>query len=109
MIVRTPSEGSSHTGSITPVDPKTPELTEVQLPPSPIPEMTEIPGITEFNHRTKALHQRIEDHNRRIRELPLTPEQWLESILTRIRSGENLDELVFMEGNITYHQLRRID
>ena len=102
LIVRTLSRGSSTTGSITPVDPESPELTEVQLPPLPIPEIPEIPGIAEFNRRTKALRQRIKDHNHQIRELPLTPEQRLKSILTQIRSGENLDELAFSEGNITY-------
>ena len=63
LIVRTPSEGSSHTGSITPVDPETPELHEVQLPLSPIPEILELPGIAEFDCRTEILCQGIEDHN----------------------------------------------
>ena len=109
LIVRTLSEGSSHTGSLTPVDPETPELQEVQLPPPPILEIPEIPGIAKFNQRTKALLQRIEDRNHRIRELPLMPEQRLKSLLTQIWSGENLDELAFLEGNITYQQLRKID
>ena len=109
LIVHTLSQGSAHTGSLTPVDPEPPELHEVQLPPSPIHEIPEIPGIAEFNRRTEALHQRIKDHNCWIRELPLTPEQWLESILTRIRSRENLDEVAFKQDNITYHQLWRID
>ena len=109
MIVCTPSEGSSNTGSITLVDPKTPELHKVQLPPLPIPEIPEIPGITEFNRRTEALRQRVKDHNCRIRELPLNPKQRLEDILTRIRTRENLDKLAFMEGNITYRQLQKID
>ena len=103
LIVHTLSGGSSHTWSITLVDPKTPKLTEVQLPPSPIP------GITDFNCRTEALCQRIEDHNHQIRELPLTPEQQLKFILTWIWSRENLDQLAFLEGNITYWQLWRID
>ena len=63
LIVHTPSEGSSHTGSLTPVDPETPELHKVQLPPSPIPEILALPGIAEFDRRTEELHRRIEDHN----------------------------------------------
>ena len=112
MIVRTPSAESTPSGSLTPVDPKTPELQplrEVQLPPSPIPEIPELPGIAEFNRRTEALRQRVEDHNRRIRELPLTIDARLETILERVRAGENLDELVFSEGTLTYRNLRRID
>ena len=35
--------------------------------------------------------------------------QRLAALLTRIRSRVNLDEVAFTEGNITYHQLRRID
>ena len=108
LINHTLSEGSSYSGSITLVDPETPELTEVQLPPPPIPEIPELPGIAELNHRTEIL-QRIEDHNRRVRELPLTPEERFESLLARIWSGENLDQLAFSEGNITYRQLWRID
>ena len=109
LIVCTPSEGSTNSGSITPVDPKTPELAEVQLPPPPIPEIPELPGIAKFNHRTEALHQRVKDHNHWIRELPLTPERRFEDILEQIQSGVNLDELVFSEGTITFQQLRRID
>ena len=109
MIVCTPSEGSSHTGSLTRVDPETPELHKVQLPPSPIPEIPELPGIAKFNCRTEALHQRVEDHNHRIRELPLTPEARLDTILERVRAGENLDELAFSKGTLTYRHLRRID
>ena len=55
LIVHTPSEGSSHTGSLRLADPETPELHEVQLPPSPIPEILELPGIAKFNRRTEAL------------------------------------------------------
>ena len=112
LIIHTLSEESSPSGTIMPVDPEFPELPElheVQLPPSPIPEILELPGITEFNRRTEALHQRVEDHNRQIRELPLTPEARLDTILERIRSGVNLDKLAFSEGNLTYQQLRRID
>ena len=112
LIVHTPSEESSPTGSLTPVDPEFPELPElheVQLPPLPIPEILELPGIAKFNHRTEALCQRVKDHNHWIRELPLTPKARLDTILERIRSGVNLDKLAFSEGNLTYRQLRRID
>ena len=85
-----------------PVDPKTPELHEVQLLPLPIPKIPELPGIAKFNRRTEALHQRVEDHNCQIRELPLTPKARLETILERIRSRVNLDELAFSEGNLSY-------
>ena len=109
LIVCTQSEGSTNSGSITLVDPKTPELQEVQLPPPPIPEILEIPGITEFNCRTEALHQRVEDHNHWIRELPLTPKARLDTILERVRAGIDLDELAFLEGSLTYRNLRQID
>ena len=33
----------------------------------------------------------------------------VEQLLARIRSGENLDEIAFAEGNITFWQLRNID
>ena len=55
------------------------------------------------------LHQRIIEHNRSLRELPLAPHQWLEALLAHIWSGENLDKVAFTEGNITYCQLQRID
>ena len=109
LIVHTPSEGSTNSGSITPVDPETPELHEVPLPPAPIPEIPEIPGIAEFNRRTEALCQRVEAFNGRIRERPLTPEARVDSILERVRAGINLDELAFSEGSLTYRNLRRID
>ena len=95
MIVRTPSEGSTNSGSITPVNPKTPELHEVPLPPIPIPEIPEIPGIAEFNCRTEALRQRVEAFNGQIRERPLTPKARVDSILNRVRAGINLDKLAF--------------
>ena len=44
-----------------------------------------------------------------MRELPLTPEECLETLLARIQSGKNLDEVAFTEGHITYHQLQHID
>ena len=34
---------------------------------------------------------------------------WLDTVLTRVRSGINLDEPAFAEGNITFRQLRNID
>ena len=109
LIICTPSTGSSTTGSITLVDPLSPELTEVPLPPSPIPKIPNIPGIADFNRWTKILCQSIEAHNSQLRELPLTPEQRLKWLLTWIQSRENLDEVAFTEGNRTYCQLRRID
>ena len=111
LIVRTPSEGSTNSGSgsITLVNPETPELHKVQLPPPPIPKILEIPGIVKFNHRTAALRQRVEDHNCRIRELPLTSEARLNTILERVRVGINLDELAFSEGSLTYQNLCWID
>ena len=95
-----------------PVDPEFPELPElhkVQLPPSPIPEILELPGIAEFNRRTKALCQRVEVFNNWIRELPLTIDARLDTILERLRAGEDLDELAFSEGTLTYRHLHRID
>ena len=109
LIICTPSEGSTHTGFITPVNPVTPELHEVQLPPSSIPEIPALPGITKFTHRTEALRQRVKEHNHWIRELPLNPEERLESNLTRIRSRVDLDEVAFSQDNITYRQHQRID
>ena len=102
MIVRTLSEGSCNTGSLTPVDPELPELHKVQLPPLPIPRILELPGIAEFNRRTEALHQRVENFNNRIRERPLTPEARVDTILERVRAGIDLDELAFLEGSLTY-------
>ena len=39
----------------------------------------------------------------------MTAEQWLDTVLTHVRSGINLDELAFAEGNITFRQLQNID
>ena len=44
-----------------------------------------------------------------MRELPLTPDECLETLLARIQSGKNLEEVAFTEGHITYHHLRCID
>ena len=118
LIVRTPSRSSSVTGvrtsgTTTPVDPpseeEVEELHEIPLPPSPLPELESFPPVDEINRRTEELRRRIEAHNRSLQELNLTPHQRLANILTRIRSGTNLDEITFQEGNITYRQLRRID
>ena len=116
LIVCTPSRGSIVTGvttsgATTPVDlPSSPqELHEVPLPPDPFPELPELPGISNFNQRVETLHQQIIAHNQRLREIPLSPEQCLSNLIDHIQSRQNLDEVAFTEGNITYHQLQRID
>ena len=116
LIVHTPSRGSivsgvTTSGTTTPVDPLTPpeELHEVPLPPATLPEFPELHGISEFNRRVEIVCQRVELHNRQLRQQPLTPQPHLEALLAHIWSGENLDEVAFTEGNITYCQLQRID
>ena len=129
LIVRTPSRGSIVTGvttsgTTTPVDPTTPpeELHEVPLPPDPLPEIEEIPRISEFNRRVTDLQRRVKAFNHEIgagpsNPLPCPPQPQLSLIardriadlLARIQSGENLDEPAFGEGTLTYCQLRRID
>ena len=116
LIVCTPSRSSIVTGvttsgTTTLVDPPSPsqELHKVPLPPPTLPELPELPGISNFNRRTEALPQRVEAHNWHLRELPLSSEQRLEALLAHIRSGENLDEVAFTEGHITYRQLQRIN
>ena len=117
LVVRTPSRGSSATGvtasgTTTPVDPSSSEeeeLHKIPLPPDPLPEIPGLPSVSDINRRTKELCQWIEAHNQSLREEPSTPRQRLAVLLTCIRSGVNLDELAFEEGNITYRQLRRID
>ena len=116
LIVHTPSRGSSVTGvttsgTTTPVDPPSEEeeLHEIPLPPDPLPEIPGLPSVSNINHRTVELRERIEAHNRSLREQPSTPRQHLAALLACIRSRVNLDKLAFEEGNITYHQLRRID
>ena len=47
--------------------------------------------------------------NNRIRELPLTVDERLNTILERVRVEENLDKLVFSEGTLTYRHLHQID
>ena len=42
-------------------------------------------------------------------ELPLSPEECLEALLAHIWPRTDLDTVAFTEGNITYHQLQRID
>ena len=112
LIVHTPSRSSIVTGvttsgTTTLVDPPLPpqELHKVLLPPPTLPELPELPGITDFNQRVEALQQRVESHNWCIRELPLTPEECLESLLAHIWSGINLDKVAFSEGHITYRHL----
>ena len=118
LIVRTPSRGSSAkgvtaSGTTTLVDPpseeEVEELHEIPLPPEPLPEIPRLLSISDINRRTEELRQRIEAHNRSLREQPPTPIQRLAAILTRIRFGINLDEIAFQEGNIKFRQLRRID
>ena len=118
LIVRTPSRGSSTTGvtasgTTTPVDPpseeEVKELHEIPLPPEPLPEIPRLPSVSDINRRTEELRQRIEAHNQSLWDQPPTPIQRLVAILTRIRSGVNLDKVAFQQGNITFHQLRRID
>ena len=118
LIVHTPSRNSSATGvtasgTTTPVDlsseEEVKELHKIPLPPDPLPEIPGLLSVSDINRRTKELHQQIEAHNQSLREQPSTPCQCLAALLTRIRSGVNLDELTFAEGNITYRQLRRID
>ena len=87
------------------------ELLYVPPPPPEIPELPEldIPGAPDFNWRVRELRERIEAQNQRTVELGLTANQWIDTVLTRIRSGNNLDQPAFAEGNITYQQLRQID
>ena len=115
LIVCTPSRSSSITGvrtsgTTTPVDPPSEEvdkeqLHEIPLPPDPLPEIEGLPSVSDINFRTEELCQRIEAHNQSLREQPSTPRQCLAALLARIRSGVNLDEVAFTEGNITYRNL----
>ena len=112
---RTPSrvsleQGEIRTGFSSPAPSPTPSE-ELPLVPQPPPELPEfdLPGFPEFNQRVRALRQRIEAQNQRTAELGLTANQWLDTVLTRIRSGINLDEPAFAEGNITFRQLCNID
>ena len=116
LIVRTPSRSSIVTGvttsgTTTPVDLPSPpqELHQVPLPPDPLPELPELPGISDFNQRVEMLCQQVVAHNQGLRELPLSPEERLSDLIACIQSGRNLDEVAFTEGNITYHQLQKID
>ena len=85
------------------------ELWEVPLPPPTLPELPELPGISDYNHHVEALQQRVIAHNQRVWEQPLTVDKRLGGLLTRIRSGINLNKIAFTEGNITFCQLRNID
>ena len=111
-------------GTTTPVDPPTPpeELHEVPLPLDPLPEIEGIPRISEFNQRVTDLQRRVEAFNHEIGAGPSNPSppppqpqlsliarERIADLLTRIQSGENLDEPAFGEGTLTYRQLQRID
>ena len=129
MIVRTPSRSSIVTGvttsgTTTLVDPTTPPegLHEVPLPPNPLPEIEGIPRISEFNRTVTDLRRRVEAFNHEIGAGPSNPppsppqpqlsliaRECIADLLTRIRSGENLDEPAFGEGTLTYCQLQRLD
>ena len=77
---------------------------ELQVVPSPPPELPELehPGVPEFNRCVQALQQRIEVQNQRTAELGLTANQWLDTVLTCVQSGINLDKPAFAEGNIMF-------
>ena len=91
LIVHTPSRSSSVTGvrtsgTTTPVDPSSEEVEEEQLheillPPDPLPEIEGLPSVSDINHRTEELRQRIEAHNQSLREQPSTPRQRLAALL----------------------------
>ena len=78
------------------------------LPPI-LPELPELPRITDYNQRVEALWQIIKAHNQHIRQLPATVDQRVEQLLARIWSGINLDEIAFTKGHITYRHLQNID
>ena len=60
------------------------ELREVPLPPPILPKLPELPGIADYNQQVEALQHRVETHNQRVREQPLTVNQHLDGILTCI-------------------------
>ena len=95
----------------TPVNPESPpeSLHKVTALPPILLELPELPGITDYNQQVEALWKRIEEHNRHLRELPLTVNQRVESLLAHIWSGINLDKMTFTEGNIWYRHLWDID
>ena len=97
-------QGEIHTGFSSPAPSPTPSEEELPLVPQPPPELPEfdLPGFPEFNQRVRALQQRIEAQNQRTVELGLTANQWLDTVLTRIQLGINLDEPAFAEGNIMF-------
>ena len=102
--------GVTASEEITLVDPpSSPEsLHKVPLPEQ-IEELPELPGIADYNRWVAALHARVEEHNHQVEQLPVLVTQQLDNLLTCIWSGENLDEIAFTEGNITYCQLCNID
>ena len=60
------------------------ELREVPLPPPILPELPELPGISDYNRQVEALQQRVVAHNQRVAEQPLTVNQRLGGLLTCI-------------------------
>ena len=70
----------------TPVNPESPSesLHEVTELPPILPELPELPGSANYNQRVEALQQRIKEHTRHLRELPLTVDQRVEILLARI-------------------------
>ena len=94
------------TASENPTPVNTPSPTEslhkiMGLPPT-LPELPELPGISDYNRRVEVLQQRIEAHNQNIRQLPTMVDLRVEQLLAQIRSGINIDEIAFTEGNITF-------
>ena len=90
-------QGELPTGFSSPaLSPSPPEeLQEVPPPPPKLPELPELPSVPEFNQRVTELQQRIEAQNQRTRELGLTASQWLDTVLTHVQLGINLDEPAF--------------
>ena len=103
--------GELPTGFLSPAPSPSPpeELHEVPQPPPELPKLPGQPGTIEFNRRVADLRQRIEVQNQRTRELGLTAKQWLDTVLTHVQLGINLDEPAFAEGNITFCQLQNIN
>ena len=60
------------------------ELREVPQTPPKLPELPGLPSSTDFNQGVAELRQRIEAQNWRTRELGLTANQWLDTVLTCI-------------------------
>ena len=77
-------QGELPTGfsSPAPSPPPPEELQEVLLPPPELPELPGLPGISDFSRRVADLRLRIEAQNQRTRDLGLTADQWLDTVLT---------------------------